>query len=285
MGIKSLSLQMIPWCFHMGNHVSCVQLRPDDHEPRVRTIKLIQSDGTVKIYHRPISVSELMLEFPKHLVCRSDSFYIGQKIPALSENAKLQLGHKYFLLPKHLFQSVLSFVTIASFASSNHSRSAPVLSSSNNALIMRDHSKNAFVKKAASSNCQPFIIRKSPSGSLQIRVSDEFISNLMQEGRIKDGGDDDDEDENSARPKGKICTTPQLQKEYSILVESRQWKPKLETIRESKRRKLGSFGIKRRKKTQSKGTQQKSTPRSETVPSSSKSTKVAKNKGKRVCKN
>jgi hypothetical protein len=46
----------------------------------------------------------------------ADSFYIGQNIPTLSEDELLQLGQKYFL-PKHFFQYVLSFVTIASFPS------------------------------------------------------------------------------------------------------------------------------------------------------------------------
>ncbi|XP_010249366.1 PREDICTED: uncharacterized protein LOC104591916 [Nelumbo nucifera] len=241
MGIKLFNFHMIPWCFHlMGNYVSCVQL---PSETPVETIKLIKSDGLVKIYHRPINVSELMLEFPKHLVCHSDSFYIGQKIPALSENDELKLGHKYFLLPKHFFQSVLSFVTIASFAS------FPSQSSSSSNI-----SKHEFVKKAA--NCQPFDFQKTPSGSLQIRVSDEFISKLMIEGKIKD---DQGEDDNHSKSKNRVCTTPQLQKDYTQLVgsRSRQWKPKLEPIRESERRKLSSFSMKRRKTAhQSKGTHQ-----------------------------
>nr|DAD42278.1 TPA_asm: hypothetical protein HUJ06_000508 [Nelumbo nucifera] len=76
----------------MGNYISCVQL---PSETPVETIKLIKSDGLVKIYHRPINASELMLEFSKHVVYHSDSFYIGQKILTLSENAELKLGHKY----------------------------------------------------------------------------------------------------------------------------------------------------------------------------------------------
>ncbi|KAK9276263.1 hypothetical protein L1049_005794 [Liquidambar formosana] len=237
---------MIPWCFQfMGSHVSCMQLQA---EPPVETIKLIKSDGLVKIYHRPIHVSDLMLEFPKHLVCRSDSFYIGQKIPPLSEHDQLQLGQKYFLLPQHFFQSVLSFVTIASIVSSQPQQS-PLPSSS--------FSKNAFLRKA--SNCQPFHIHKAPSGCLRIRVSDEFISQLMEEGKIQ--GEEEDETCSTSTPnnnksRGRVCTTPQLQKDYTQLVGSRQWKPKLETIREtSEKRKLSSFGMKRRKKSQSKGTQ------------------------------
>lgn len=236
MRIKFLNLHTLPWCFHLvGNPVSCMHLQ---HEPPEGsgTIKLIQADGIVKIYDRPIHVSQLMLEFPKHQVCRSDSFYIGQKIPALSEDDELQLGHKYFLLPKHFFQSVLSFVTVASFASSQSRPSS---------LMSRD-SKSAFLKKAAT--CQPFHVQKSPSGCLSIRVSDEFIAQLMEEGKIKEDDDASAAESSSGKPKGRVCTTPQLQKDYTQLVGARQWKPKLETIKETEKRKLSSFGMKRRKK-------------------------------------
>ncbi|XWS44547.1 hypothetical protein CRYUN_Cryun15aG0055400 [Craigia yunnanensis] len=231
MGIKLLNLHTIPWCFHLlGNHISCLHLQP---EPPLGTIKLINSDGLVKIYDRPIHVSELMMEFPKHMVCRSDSFYIGQKIPALSKDDKLQLGHKYILLPKQFFQTVLSFVTIASFANARSPQS-PLGSSSR-------ESRNALLKKATA--CQPFHIQKSSSGSLRIRVSDEFIWQLMEECRMKE-----DIDENLSR----VCTTPQLQKQYAQLVGSRHWKPKLETIKEIEKRKISSFGMKRMKKSQLK---------------------------------
>lgn len=239
--IKYFNLQMIPWCFHlMRSHASCMQLKPESESP-VPPIKLIKSDGLVKVYRRPIHVSQLMVEFPKHLVCRADSFYIGQKIPALSEDEQLQLGQKYFLLPKHFFQSVLSFVTIASFASSPPVQ--PPLSSSNS-LISKD-SRNAFLKKASA--CQPFDIEKTPSGCLRIRVSDEFISQLLEEGEIGER----ENNESSSKSKSVVCTTPQLQKEYAQLVGSHQWKPKLETIRETEKRKLSSFGMKRRKKSHS----------------------------------
>ncbi|KAJ4973077.1 hypothetical protein NE237_006251 [Protea cynaroides] len=244
MGIKFLtSLHMIPWCFHLrvlGSSLFSLQQKQEESAEE-SSIKLIKLDGIVKIYHQPIHVSQLMLEFPKHLVCHSDSFYIGQKIPALSEDDLLKPGHKYFLLPKHLFQSVLSFVTIASFASSP----CPATNSWS--------SKQASLKAAAAAaSCQPFDIQRTPSGSLQIRVSDAFISKLMEEeGKTKE----ESENENgnpSSKAKGGVCTTPQLQKDYKQLVGSRQWKPKLDTIRESERRKLiSNFGMKKRKKSQS----------------------------------
>ncbi|XP_039016892.1 uncharacterized protein LOC120147644 [Hibiscus syriacus] len=198
-------------------------------EPPLSTIKLVNSDGVVKIYDRPINVSDLMAEFPNHMVCRSDSFYIGQKVPPLSVHHQLQLGHDYFLLPKRFFQSVLSFVSIASFANDAQSR-------------------NAVLKKAAA--CQPFVIQKSSSGCLRIRVSGEFIRQLMEEGRMKE----ETEERGAGESNNRVCSTPQLQKQYALLVgSSRHWKPKLETIKETekkkKKRKIpSSFQMKIRKK-------------------------------------
>lgn len=256
MGIyKFLNLQMIPWCFQlMGSHMSCVQLQPEpEHSPApsssaedAGTVKLILSDGLVKTYYRPIPASDLMAEFPKYLVCRSDSFYIGQKIPALSEHDLLQLGHKYFLLPQHFFQSVLTFVTIASFVASQKPQEP--------SQLLRDVNgcRNAFVRKAA--GCQPFDIQRTPSGCLRIRVSDEFISQLMEEGRRVEREANSESGSGGGgeqKPVGRVCTTPQLERDYSQLVaSSRRWEPKLETIRESdkKSRSSSSFGMKRRKK-------------------------------------
>ncbi|XP_050221196.1 uncharacterized protein LOC126671471 [Mercurialis annua] len=219
MRIKFVNLHMLPWCLQMmGNHISCVHMRPA--QPPAATVKLIKSDGLVNTYDRPIHVSELLDEYPKHLVCRSDSFFIGQKIPALSVDDQLVPGHKYFLLPKHCFQSALSFVTIASFVSTSKLPQMPTQS---------------LLKKAAT--CQAFDIQKTPSGCLRIRVSEDFISELMEESKSVE--------ESWSR----VCTTPELQKHYGVLVRSRQWKPKLETIREKNKRKLSSFGM---KKSQSK---------------------------------
>ncbi|GAA0153871.1 hypothetical protein LIER_12005 [Lithospermum erythrorhizon] len=207
----------------MGNH-NCIMptcpfpedtsgLKPKSpKKPRKKsktraTIKLIRADGIVKIYHQPIKVSELVLEFPKHMVCNSDSFYIGQKIPALSQNDKLKHGNSYFVLPNHLFQSVLSVVSITSFLASSRKGSD-------------DQFKKALLK------CQPFHIQKTPSGILRVNVSDEFISRLMD-------GHKDDEDDNKLL----LCTTKELKKDYAQLVGVKQWKPKLETIKEKKEKK------------------------------------------------
>ncbi|KAF5741239.1 hypothetical protein HS088_TW10G00235 [Tripterygium wilfordii] len=267
MGIKLFSLQRAPWtCFQlMTNHVACGQIQPEP-PAAARTIKLIDSNGSVKIYTRPIPASELMIQFPTHLICRSDSFYVGQKIPALAESDLLQLGHNYFLLPTQFFQSVLSFVNIAAFASAKTTPHQPF--------------RNALMKKAAT--CRPFDIQKSPSGCLRIRVTDEFISQLMEEGNVVENGDVCEEEEETTTKNG-VCSTPQLKKDYKQLVRSRQWRPKLETIRENKeKRKLSSFGMKRRKKSQAKISQKTQQQRSEhhVTSGSSKTCKDASLKGK-----
>ncbi|KAL4360657.1 hypothetical protein GQ457_04G034080 [Hibiscus cannabinus] len=212
-----------PWWFRlMSNHFSCLHHR---REPPRRTLKVISCDGRVAVYDRPVHVSELMSQFPKHMICRSDSLYIGRKIPPLAMDDKLRLGHNYFLLPQKSFQSALSFVTVASFANARYS------------------SPRSSNKKPAA--CQPFHVEKTESGCLRIRVSDEFIRELMEESETEDG------------VISRVCTTPQLQKQYALLVgpSRRDWKPKLETINEKKKkkkRKILGFGLKRKRTPASK---------------------------------
>lgn len=182
-------------------------------------VRLIGSDGRVLVYRRRVHAAELMAEHPRHLICRSDSFYIGRKVPALSESDELQPGNSYFLLPTHFFHSVLSFVTVATSLTSASSGSKPVI--------------------------RPFDIHKTAAGTLQIRVSDEFIEAAESDGEVKGKC-------------GRVCTTEALEKDYRQLVRcrSRQWKPELETIREfGMRRSLWGrrgggvlFGFRRKKK-------------------------------------
>ncbi|XP_073012965.1 uncharacterized protein [Typha latifolia] len=209
MGLKSLTLQMIPWyCFHLSG-VACPS--PDRREP----VRLVGSDGRVQIYHRPISAAELMREHPRHLICRSDSFYIGQKVPPLSSRDLLQPGHSYFLLPSHFFHSVLSFVSLAS-----------------SLLLVKGNGNNNNYKKAGGV-LRPFEVEKSATGMLRIRVSDEFLVEEEEEEEKGGGG-------------LRVCSTVELEKEYEELVRCRwrQWRPKLETIREKRKRgKMVVFGV------------------------------------------
>lgn len=187
-----------------------------------KVIKVLKPDGEINLYHKPIRVSEVMTQ--DFMVCRSDSFYIGQKIPPLSQHDRLQPGHTYFLLPTRLFHSVLSFVTIASFANSCQNQHDN--DDSNNANVMK--MKAAFLKKAAASSCSPFDIQKTSSGTLRIRVSEIFISQLMMDQHQPN------KEELIDLETDLLCTTPQLHRDYKQLVvgSKRGWKPKLEMIKE-----------------------------------------------------
>ncbi|KAL2543449.1 hypothetical protein Adt_04427 [Abeliophyllum distichum] len=225
MGIKILNFQIIPHCFPLMGFRH-FQSHHHHHHHGKRIIKLIKYDGTVKIYNRPLHVSEITEEFPKYMVCPSDSFYIGQKIPSLSVDEKLRLGQNYLLLPKQFFHSVFSFTLFLQCQTGCASLT-----------------KNVFLNKAAS--CQPFDIQKTPSGSLRIRVSEQFITQLIEQGK-----DDQDQDQQNIR----VCTTPQLQKDYQQLVGQRQWKPKLDTISERHHKK--KISIKTKKKLHNSHTSQ-----------------------------
>ncbi|CAF2153112.1 unnamed protein product [Brassica napus] len=96
---------------------------------------------------------------------RSDSLYIGQRTPVLSETDTLKLGLNYFLLPSDFFMNSLSFLTIAALKSFQ-----------NGVMLVR--------KSAGTQQQQPFLIQKGGTGdNLRISVSEEFMSELMIEGR------------------------------------------------------------------------------------------------------
>jgi hypothetical protein len=197
------------------------------------TIQLVRSDGTLQILHKPLCAALIIQEFPQCLVCHSDSFYIGQKTPTLSPNEQLEVGNKYFLLPQHFFQSPLSLLSLASLISPPPPPKAPPTSTARLSAPLRSIER-------ASVFCQPFEIQKSDAGGgLRIRVCPEFISKLMEEGRLNAderghsvGGDSADDEP------GRLCNTPELQKEYAQLVKCRGqcWRPKLETIKEKEKK-------------------------------------------------
>lgn len=188
----------------------CVHPRSNDVEGKQRWSKLVRSDGSFEVYERPVVVSELTRDFPMHKICRSDSLYIGQKTPVLSETDTLKLGLNYFLLPLDFFKNDLSFLTIAALKTTQNG-----------------------VRKSAVTHRQPFLIQKGETGEkLRIRVSEDFMSELMMEGRKNRENEEKEEEEGEGE--GRVCTTVKLKKDYVQLVGLRKWKPKLETITETK---------------------------------------------------
>lgn len=224
----------------MGNHASCVTVGSIKE-----TIQLVRSDGSVQILDKPLCAGQIMQGFPQHLVCRSDSFYIGQKTPALSPNGQLKLGNRYFILPDHFFQSPLSLVSLASLISplppppqigsaKPTARVSPSLRSIGRAAVL----------------FQPFEIQNSGGGGIRIRIHPEFISKLMENRRLSVGEIGHSvSTADSADSRRGLCNTPELQKDYAQLVKSRSqcWRPKLESIGENEK-KVGHKIIKKIKR-------------------------------------
>uniref|UniRef100_A0A0D9XSP7 Uncharacterized protein n=1 Tax=Leersia perrieri TaxID=77586 RepID=A0A0D9XSP7_9ORYZ len=173
-------------------------------------VRLVGSDGKVRTYERPVTARELMQQHPRHLICRADALLIGEKIPAVDAGEELEPGKAYFLLPSHLFHSVLSFVSLAS------------------SLLLLLSAAGAGGASAAGGGKKqrPFELLRTDSGNLQIKFSDEFLLAA------------DDKSSAAAAESTKppvLAGDKKLEKEYEELVgysKARRWSPKLETIQE-----------------------------------------------------
>jgi hypothetical protein len=182
---------------------------PPPREEQQEAVRLVGCDGRVRAYRPPVTARELMQQHPRHLVCRADALLIGEKIPAVAPGEELQPGQAYFLLPAHLFRSVLSFVSLAS--------SLLLLLSTSAAA-----GPGGGGKKQAR---RPFDLCRTASGTLQIKFSDDF---LVGAGAVEE------REEEKPRP-AVLRGDERLEKEYEELVgygKARRWAPKLEPIEE-----------------------------------------------------
>ncbi|TVU24676.1 hypothetical protein EJB05_27127, partial [Eragrostis curvula] len=173
-------------------------------------VRLVGCDGLVRSYRPPVTARELMQQHPRHLVCRADALLIGEKIPALAPAQELQPGQAYFLLPAHLFRSVLSFVSLAS-----------------SLLLLLSTSTGGGGKGCKKAAVRPFELCRTASGTLQIKFSDDFLVGAA---------DEDEAEEEKKKPQPAVLQGDEkLEKEYEELVgygKSRRWAPKLEPIEE-----------------------------------------------------
>jgi hypothetical protein len=180
-----------------------------EEKQQQQAVRLVGCDGQVLTFRRPVTARELMQQHPRHLVCRSDALLIGEKIPPVAPAEELQPGQAYFLLPAHLFHSVLSFVSLAS------------------SLLLLLSTAPASSAPGGKKQHRPFELLRTDSGTLQIKFSDDFLVD-----------DDDNSDTSQAQAANKpavLCGDERLEKEYEELVgygKARRWAPKLETIQE-----------------------------------------------------
>ncbi|OEL18402.1 hypothetical protein BAE44_0020578 [Dichanthelium oligosanthes] len=180
--------------------------------PQQQVVRLVGCDGRVRAYAPPVTARELMQQHPRHLVCRADALLIGEKIPAVADGEELQPGQAYFLLPAHLFRSVLSFVSLAS-----------------SLLLLLS---TAAGKGGGKQQGRPFELCRTAAGTLQIKFSDDFL--------LVGGGCGEADAAAPAAPKDEkpavLRGDARLAKDYEELVgygKSRRWAPKLETIEEA----------------------------------------------------
>ncbi|KFK44689.1 hypothetical protein AALP_AA1G290600 [Arabis alpina] len=101
-------------------------------------------------------------------------------------------------------------------------------------LTIASMKANGVKKSVVTTTKQPFLIQKGEKTGerLRIRVSEDFMSELMIEGREEE--EEDGEGEGEGEGEGRVCNTVKLKKDYVQLVGLRKWKPKLETITETK---------------------------------------------------
>ncbi|XP_062181790.1 uncharacterized protein LOC133886079 [Phragmites australis] len=171
-----------------------------------QAVRLVGCDGRVRRYCPPVTARELMQQHPRHLVCRADALLIGEKIPAVAPAEELQPGQAYFLLPAHLFHSVLSFVSLAS------------------SLLLLLSTSAAGGGKDGKSKNRLFELHRTASGTLQIKFSDDFLV-----------GADAAAAASEPKKPAVLRGDARLEKDYEELVgygKSRRWAPKLETIQE-----------------------------------------------------
>ncbi|KAJ4827073.1 hypothetical protein Tsubulata_013885 [Turnera subulata] len=194
----------------MGNAVSpCFLLQSSSS---TSSVKLVFWEGTTRILTgRQHIAGEIMFENPEMMICHADSFFIGEPVPSLAIDDKLEPGQTYFVLPIDRFACrVLTAACLAAF-SSNPER-GPI----------------------NFGEC-PFQHLRGANGTAVIKVSPEFLARLIRGGKGEEDGDDD---ESSSPGNSFLCSTPELKKHYEQLVRSpkQTWSPKLETISEHKSR-------------------------------------------------
>ncbi|XP_039136700.1 uncharacterized protein LOC120274022 [Dioscorea cayenensis subsp. rotundata] len=166
--------------------------------------KLIFWGGNIAYLKEKHLAGELLFQYPDHLVCHADSFFIGHPLPVLSISDELRSHETYFIIPIDCFRcQTLTAASLAVLASSN--KGSPI-----------NFSKCVF----------EYV--KGENGRMLIKVPPELLMRVFVGDSRKSDTDDFENDS--------LCSTPELRRHYEQLVgpRDRPWSPKLETISESK---------------------------------------------------
>uniref|UniRef100_A0A1D1XQ74 Leucine--tRNA ligase n=1 Tax=Anthurium amnicola TaxID=1678845 RepID=A0A1D1XQ74_9ARAE len=197
----------------MGNFLSPCLFRASKD-----TVKLVFWGGATRLLSETQLAGKLMFEFPDHIVCHADSFYIGRAVPVLGIQDDLLVGDTYFVIPiDRLPCHVLTAASLSTLSAGP---------------------KGSAIDFG---EC-PFEYVKGADGKMLIKVAPHFMERIMSSqgncGDRKRVGCSSDTSSGNGNDGGALCSTPELQKHYAQLVSprSQQWSPKLETISECKAR-------------------------------------------------
>lgn len=184
--------------------------------PSKSSIKVVLSDGTVEEFPKPITVAELMMEYPQHFVYHSSAITNNiQKKDILPADSELEAGSYYYLLP-----------------SSNYS--GPV----SPPKLPAPKPKPSSSKHAATGNSslKPEISREESHRFDITNWQSRPLGELVTRDDIELGGLDPEDIEEEPIVS---FSTPDLKSMYmqsqgggGLLLRCNSWKPRLETIHE-----------------------------------------------------
>ncbi|CAA6663529.1 unnamed protein product [Spirodela intermedia] len=175
----------------MGNVVSPCLL-PN----RRGTVKLVFWGGAVMVLPKSQPAGELLFEYPDHVICQADSFFIGRPVPALGLHDELIAGKTYFVVPS---------------------------------IASRRGLRHAFGES-------PFEYMKDAHERTIIRVNPEFIARIMSEGSGGGGGGGGDSGGGGNSSPLCTTPELQKHYAQLVGPREQQWSPKLETISERRAR-------------------------------------------------
>jgi hypothetical protein len=180
--------------------------------PSKSSIKVVLADGTVEEFPKPITVAELMMEYPQHFVYHSSAITNNiQKKDILPADSELEAGSYYYLLP-----------------SSNYS--GPVSPPKLPAPKPKPSSKQATGK-----SLKPEISREESHRFDITNWQSRPLGELVTRDDIELGGLDPEDIEDEPIVS---FSTPDLKSMYmqsqggGLLMRCNSWKPRLETIHE-----------------------------------------------------
>ena len=83
---------------------------------RPSTIMVIDLEGRIKEFKRPIPASFVLLQNPNCYLCNSESMYLGTCLPRVPDDDELQPGQIYFLIPLSLSRQPLCLPLLCDLA-------------------------------------------------------------------------------------------------------------------------------------------------------------------------